>query len=239
MRDLFASRGAARRGDPRLERRRPRPAAPAGVGPVDAGRRAAARGGRRAARRRRLRRSGPRPGASSSSAGGSRPRRPSTCCTAPGRTDARPRRRPRSSAPATCSTPRGWPSARRCADIRTTAERAAADRTWTYGHVIVDEAQELSAMAWRLLLRRCPTRSMTRRRATSPRPARSAGATELGRGARPRTSAALAAGGADRQLPHAGRDHGGRRRGARRGRVVGVGRRSRCARPGSGPGRCG
>jgi DNA helicase IV len=46
-------------------------------------------------------------------------------------------------------------------DTRTTAERAAADRAWTYGHVIVDEAQELSAMAWRLLLRRCPTRSMT------------------------------------------------------------------------------
>jgi DNA helicase IV len=47
------------------------------------------------------------------------------------------------------------------ADTRTAAERAAADRTWTYGHVIVDEAQELSAMAWRVLLRRCPTRSMT------------------------------------------------------------------------------
>ncbi len=47
------------------------------------------------------------------------------------------------------------------ADTRSTAERAAADRTWTYGHVIVDEAQELSAMAWRLLLRRCPLRSMT------------------------------------------------------------------------------
>jgi len=46
-------------------------------------------------------------------------------------------------------------------DSRTTAERAAADRTWTFGHVIVDEAQELSAMAWRLLLRKCPTRSMT------------------------------------------------------------------------------
>jgi len=46
-------------------------------------------------------------------------------------------------------------------DTRTTAERAATDRTWTYGHVIVDEAQELSAMAWRLLLRRCPLRSMT------------------------------------------------------------------------------
>ena len=43
----------------------------------------------------------------------------------------------------------------------TTAERAATDRTWTYGHVIVDEAQELSPMAWRVLMRRCPSRSMT------------------------------------------------------------------------------
>lgn len=43
----------------------------------------------------------------------------------------------------------------------TTAERAAADRTWTYGHVVVDEAQELSAMAWRMVLRRVPTRSLT------------------------------------------------------------------------------
>lgn len=43
----------------------------------------------------------------------------------------------------------------------TTAERAAADRTWTYGHVVVDEAQELTAMAWRSLLRRVPTRSLT------------------------------------------------------------------------------
>lgn len=43
----------------------------------------------------------------------------------------------------------------------TTAERAAADRSWTYGHVVVDEAQELSAMAWRALLRRNPSRSMT------------------------------------------------------------------------------
>jgi DNA helicase IV len=42
-----------------------------------------------------------------------------------------------------------------------TAERAAADREWTYGHVIVDEAQELSPMAWRLVMRRVPTRSMT------------------------------------------------------------------------------
>ncbi|MGY1690434.1 HelD family protein [Geodermatophilus sp. SYSU D01105] len=49
----------------------------------------------------------------------------------------------------------------RTLDTRTTAERAAADRTWTFGHVVVDEAQELSPMAWRLLVRRCPTRSMT------------------------------------------------------------------------------
>jgi DNA helicase IV len=44
---------------------------------------------------------------------------------------------------------------------RTVAERAAADRTWTFGHVIADEAQELPEMAWRLLARRCPARSMT------------------------------------------------------------------------------
>ncbi|MFC9767153.1 HelD family protein [Rhodococcus jostii] len=44
---------------------------------------------------------------------------------------------------------------------QTTAERAAGDRTWTYGHVIVDEAQELSEMAWRMLMRRIPNRWMT------------------------------------------------------------------------------
>ncbi|MFJ9825559.1 HelD family protein [Streptomyces sp. NPDC101160] len=47
------------------------------------------------------------------------------------------------------------------ADHRSAAERAAADRTWAFGHIIVDEAQELSAMMWRLLMRRSPTRSMT------------------------------------------------------------------------------
>ena len=46
-------------------------------------------------------------------------------------------------------------------DHRTPAQRAAADRTWAFGHVVVDEAQELSPMAWRLLMRRCPARSMT------------------------------------------------------------------------------
>lgn len=43
----------------------------------------------------------------------------------------------------------------------TVAERAASDRSWTYGHVVVDEAQELSPMQWRLLLRRGPLRSFT------------------------------------------------------------------------------
>jgi DNA helicase IV len=40
-------------------------------------------------------------------------------------------------------------------------DRTAFDRTSVFGHVIVDEAQELSAMDWRMLMRRCPRRSMT------------------------------------------------------------------------------
>lgn len=43
----------------------------------------------------------------------------------------------------------------------TTAELAAADSTWAYGHVVVDEAQELSPMQWRLLVRRNPLKSFT------------------------------------------------------------------------------
>ncbi|MBV2367031.1 HelD family protein [Streptomonospora nanhaiensis] len=50
---------------------------------------------------------------------------------------------------------------RGAAPAATTAERAAADREWAYGHVIVDEAQELSEMAWRVVMRRVPTRSLT------------------------------------------------------------------------------
>ncbi|MGB5149527.1 MAG: RNA polymerase recycling motor ATPase HelR [Mycobacterium sp.] len=46
-------------------------------------------------------------------------------------------------------------------DNRELAERAAADRDWTYRHVVVDEAQELSEMDWRVLMRRCPARSFT------------------------------------------------------------------------------
>lgn len=51
------------------------------------------------------------------------------------------------------------------ADIPLLDEAAAVlgDRAGaaTFGHVVVDEAQELSAMAWRMLMRRCPARSMT------------------------------------------------------------------------------
>jgi DNA helicase IV len=42
-----------------------------------------------------------------------------------------------------------------------TADLAAGDRTWAYGHIVVDEAQELSPMQWRVLRRRCPQRSFT------------------------------------------------------------------------------
>lgn len=57
--------------------------------------------------------------------------------------------------------------ARRLADrhtdqsFLTTAERAAHDREWAYGHVIIDEAQELSPLAWRMVMRRSPNRWMT------------------------------------------------------------------------------
>ena len=47
------------------------------------------------------------------------------------------------------------------ADSSTLAEKARADRSWTFGHIVVDEAQELSPLAWAALLRRCPSRSFT------------------------------------------------------------------------------
>ncbi len=45
--------------------------------------------------------------------------------------------------------------------VRALADRAREDRTWAFGHAVVDEAQELSPMQWRLLARRVPVRSMT------------------------------------------------------------------------------
>jgi DNA helicase IV len=41
------------------------------------------------------------------------------------------------------------------------SDRALSDRDWAYGHIIVDEAQELTPMQWRMLARRVPSRSMT------------------------------------------------------------------------------
>ncbi|WP_165165353.1 HelD family protein [Corynebacterium qintianiae] len=49
----------------------------------------------------------------------------------------------------------------RAVDVRSIAERAREDHTWAYGHVIVDEAQELSPMEWRMVFRRSPSRWMT------------------------------------------------------------------------------
>lgn len=46
---------------------------------------------------------------------------------------------------------------------RTGADDVQEPEAWfaSYGHVVVDEAQELSPMQWRMLARRCPTTSMT------------------------------------------------------------------------------
>ncbi|WP_261569461.1 HelD family protein [Frankia gtarii] len=44
---------------------------------------------------------------------------------------------------------------------RSAAEHAREDRSWAFGHLIVDEAQEVSPMLWRLLWRRCPGRTAT------------------------------------------------------------------------------
>ena len=51
-----------------------------------------------------------------------------------------------------------WRGPRRRASA---AEQGATDREWAFGHLIVDEAQEVSPMLWRLLWRRCPARSAT------------------------------------------------------------------------------
>lgn len=47
------------------------------------------------------------------------------------------------------------------AGSQTVADRARSDRSWAFGHIVVDEAQEASAMLWRALARRVPSRSMT------------------------------------------------------------------------------
>ncbi len=46
-------------------------------------------------------------------------------------------------------------------DRLTTAQRAQRDYRWSYGHIIVDEAQELSPMEWRMVMRRSQNKWMT------------------------------------------------------------------------------
>lgn len=41
------------------------------------------------------------------------------------------------------------------------SDRAGAQRDWVYGHIVIDEAQELSEMQWQMVMRRCPSRSIT------------------------------------------------------------------------------
>ena len=90
----------------------------------------------------------------------------------------------------------------------------------TFGHVLVDEAQDLTAMQWRMLARRCPTGSMTLV-GDFGQAARPGALARLGRGARAAAGAPAGRGSSTltRQLPHAGRDHGGRRPRARRRRT--------------------
>ena len=104
----------------------------------------------------------------------------------------------------------------------TAAERAAGDRTWAFGHVIVDEAQELSEMAWRMLMRRCPGRSMTIVGDVA-QTGSLAGASSWTERAGALPGRPVAADRADDQLPHPGGDHGRR------------GRRAGGHRPGPGP----
>lgn len=44
---------------------------------------------------------------------------------------------------------------------RTLREKAFADRDWVFGHIVVDEAQDLDPMTVRALVRRCSSRSFT------------------------------------------------------------------------------
>ena len=44
---------------------------------------------------------------------------------------------------------------------RSVVEHAEADREWAYGHLVVDEAQDVSPLLWRLLWRRCPGHTAT------------------------------------------------------------------------------
>ncbi len=73
-----------------------------------------------------------------------------------------------------CDPPRPWKTEQVLAPVQmqqlnetiahvteTYGEAPEAEARTTWGHVLVDEAQELTAMQWRMLRRRCPTGSFT------------------------------------------------------------------------------
>ena len=128
----------------------------------------------------------------------------------------------------------------------TIAERAESDRTWAYGHLVVDEAQELSPMTWRVLMRRCPSRSMTLVGDVA-QVGSAAGASSWGEVLEPYVPGPLADRAAHRQLPHsragdaAGQRHARRRRRPRTDAAVGARGRVEAGGPGDParrPGRC-
>ena len=135
---------------------------------------------------------------------GSSPTTSRRCCSA-----SRRARWPRSSGPAptsACSTrPTGW----------------SAGRPRTFGHVVVDEAQDHSAMELRLLARRSPDRSMTLLGDLAQATATGA-QTQLDRRARGARRAARPRRGARARLPRA-------RAGARVREPAAAGRRARGA----------
>ncbi len=74
----------------------------------------------------------------------------------------------------TCDPPKRWQAEQVLAPVQvqqlnetiahvteTYGEVEVAEERSTWGHVLVDEAQELTHMQWRMLTRRCPTRSFT------------------------------------------------------------------------------
>ena len=204
--------------------------------PWTPGRRPAARGGRRAARRRRLRAARRRP-ARRAAAPARRPGDPRPAARLPlaGRRDRgggrgaqrlRPARRRGPGRPAGGARhPDDGRAGRRRPhlDLRPRDRRRGAG---ALGDGLAAAAAPLPDPLDDAGRRRRPDRVARRR-------------DQLGRGAHPAPRHALADGGADRQLPHPRRDHGGRGRGPRRGRVDRLGRASRCARPASVRGRCG
>ena len=144
---LLAEEGALRAAAPGLSGRTTCPASSGRPRPVDGGGRPAAGRGRAAARHRRLR------------------RRRRAAETARRRAEEK---YAQEVLQITGLAGQGFVDASTLADWNrdpgqqlTTAERAWADPSWAYGHVIVDEAQELSPMAWRMVMRKIPTRSLT------------------------------------------------------------------------------